>query len=93
MYQQGEGVVQDLERARQYWEAACAGTGDDFVAEAASNLGSMYRLGDGVVADLARARQLYERALAAGDEQAAMDTSDEPAPPPAFDFNVEVEDE
>merc|ERR1719235_2139046 len=27
------------------------------------------------------------------DEQAAMDTSDEPAPPPAFDFNVEVEDE
>lgn len=35
----------------------------------------------------------YQSVGLAGDEQAAMDTSDEPAPPPAFDFNVEVEDE
>jgi len=70
MHQQGLGVVEDIERARQYWEAACAAEGE-FVAEAASNLACIYRFGDGVAVDLERAIQLFEKALEAGDVQAA----------------------
>ena len=62
MYEAGEGVGKDLEKAAQ-WFAKAAQNGK---AEAATSLGLMYENGSGVVKDYSRARELYEAAAAKG---------------------------
>jgi TPR repeat protein len=62
----GQGVAQDYQQARQWYEkAAAAGH-----ARAMTNLGVLYHNGQGVPQDYGQARQWYEKAIAAGDESA-----------------------
>jgi TPR repeat protein len=68
MYSDGEGVTQDYQQARQWWEKGAA-TGS---AAATYDLGTLYAHGHGVTQDYQQARQWFEKAAAAG-EAAAMD--------------------
>jgi TPR repeat protein len=63
-YAGGQGVLQDYQQARQWYEKAAA-KGD---AAAFNELGVLYAKGDGVAKDIAQARHWYEKAAAAGDQ-------------------------
>jgi TPR repeat protein len=63
LYENGQGVAQDYEQARQWFEKAAA-AGD---APAMSNLGVLYAHGWGGAPDYEQARQWFEKAAAAGD--------------------------
>jgi TPR repeat protein len=67
LYQRGEGVARNAERAVQLYRLA-ADQGD---AEAQFNLGNMYLLGEGVEPDEAWAMTYYRQAAAQGHELAA----------------------
>ncbi len=62
LYENGQGVLQDFARARQWYEKAAA-QGN---AEAQYNLGVMYDYGYGAPQDYQQARQWYEKAAAQG---------------------------
>ncbi len=65
-YFRGEGGVQDLSSAAQWFrKAAAAG-----VVESQYNLGLMYQTGSGVTRDAAQARQWFSQAAARGDAEA-----------------------
>ena len=60
MYENGDGVAEDLTLARHWYEKAAA----QGFADAQFNLGVMYETGNGVKADYAQARHWYEKAAA-----------------------------
>jgi len=62
MYQNGEGVAQDLNRAADLFMRACDAGG----SQGCVNLGSMYLRGQGVPKDLDRAADLFKKACDAG---------------------------
>ena len=59
-YARGIDVIQDYDKAREYWEQSAA-QGDP---EAQTNLGILYREGMGVTQDPAAARAWFEKAAA-----------------------------
>jgi hypothetical protein len=63
MYENGEGVEQDLSKAIELYEKACEGS----YAPGYSSLGLMYENGRGVEQDLSKAFELYEKACELGD--------------------------
>jgi TPR repeat protein len=63
LYHRGEGVAQDYQQARQWFEKAAA-AGNIY---GMSGLGELYRDGEGVAQDYQQARQWYEKAAAAGE--------------------------
>ncbi|MBA84221.1 SEL1-like repeat protein [Thalassobius sp. S69A] len=62
LYQNGQGVPQDLERARALYE----GPADAGLARAQNNLGLLYVRGDGVEQDYEHAAQLFQLAAEQG---------------------------
>ena len=62
MYENGEGVAQDLNRAADLFKRACDAGG----SQGCVNLGSMYLRGQGVPKDLDRAADLFKKACDAG---------------------------
>ena len=66
LYHNGQGVVQDYVKAREWYEKAAA-NGD---ASAMFNLGVLYDNGFGVAQDYAKARAWYEKAAAKGQASA-----------------------
>jgi TPR repeat protein len=62
LYDQGQGVAQDYERARDWYQKAVAAGN----VEAMNNLGALYADGHGVAKDYQQARLWYEKAAAAG---------------------------
>ena len=62
MYENGEGVAQDLNRAADLFKRACDAGGSG----GCTNLGLMYHHGEGVVKDLNRAADFFGRACDAG---------------------------
>jgi len=66
LYDQGQGVAQDYERARDWYQKAVAAGN----VEAMNNLGALYADGHGVAKDYQQARLWYEKAAAAGSADA-----------------------
>ncbi len=62
MYDEGQGVRQDYNKAKEWYEKA-ADLGSEW---AMNNLGAMYHDGKGVRQDYSKARELYERSAAQG---------------------------
>lgn len=69
IYATGQGVKQDLKKAKYYFELA-AKQGYD---EAQYMLGYMYREGNGVKQDYKKAKDYYEQAAAQGHKKAKKD--------------------
>jgi TonB family protein len=65
MYQNGEGVTQDLARTAGLFQQAC----DGGMVEGCYNLGVLYHSGEGVTQDLARAIILYQQGCDGGFAQ------------------------
>jgi len=63
MYQLGESVAQDFERAVFVFQRGCEGG----LPEACTNLAFMYETGSGVTQDPARAFGLYQAACEGGE--------------------------
>lgn len=63
LYQMGQGVPRDYNRARSLYEQACL----EGYLMACSNIGTLYQLGQGVPRDYGRARTLYEQACDGGE--------------------------
>ena len=64
LYYNGQGVRQDYQKAREWWETAAA-QGE---ATAQVNLGVLYEAGHGVRQDLATAKEWYGKACDNGDQ-------------------------
>src|SRR5262249_28758259 len=66
LYEMGQGVAQDYDKAREWFEKAAA-KGD---GEAMYSLGRFYETGKGVARDYVKAREWYEKAADKGDQRA-----------------------
>jgi tetratricopeptide (TPR) repeat protein len=66
LYANGQGVVQDYVKAREWYEKAA----DSGNALAMTNLGVLYANGLGVAQDFVKARELFEKGAAQGDARA-----------------------
>ena len=63
MYQHGNGVAQDYQKAKKLYEKAIE-LGDSY---AMSNLGNMYQHGNGVIKDYQKSKDLYVKAIELGN--------------------------
>jgi TPR repeat protein len=67
-YENGQGVAQDLGKAREWYEKAIAKDNSD----AMNSLGMLYQNGEGVTQDFGKAREWYEKAIAKDNSDAMM---------------------
>lgn len=65
-YDNGDGVPQDYDMARQWYEKAA----EQGHADAQYNLGSMYSNGEGVPYDRSKAKEWYQKAAQQGHAEA-----------------------
>ncbi|WP_081827977.1 protein kinase domain-containing protein [Oribacterium sp. FC2011] len=83
MYQCGDGIKQDYEKAIEWYEKA-AESGHVTSLERLVDLGLRYEEGDGVAQNYTKAKELYEKAAECGSEKALVNL---------FDLGLKYEEE